>query len=86
MFNIEIKIPNIIEKERHIIHVDMTTNMVDIDVKNPPNIIFSCKQYFKKRVKVLLLLFIDPKNQATKRCFCRFWRCHIDGHDYSRGR
>ena len=38
MFNIEIKISNVSEKERDVIHVGMTVN-VEIDVKNDAHIL-----------------------------------------------
>lgn len=48
MFNIEIKISNVSEKEREVIHVGMTAN-VEIDVKNRAHILLAIQAVFQKK-------------------------------------
>lgn len=48
MFNIEIKISNVSEKERDVIHVGMTMN-VEIDVKNHAHILLPIQAVFQKK-------------------------------------
>ncbi len=49
MFNIEIKISNVSEKERDVIHVEMTVN-VEIDVKNHAHILLPIQGLYPSSV------------------------------------
>lgn len=85
MFNIEIKISNVSEKERDVIHVGMTVN-VEIDVKNHAHILLPIqglsKQCFKKNGQSLVTI-LDPKTGEKRHSRRPRRDTHIDGDNYS---